>query len=187
MTKRILAVATVLLVALPAAAQAYTTIIEPVGSHFPYQQWVDESEMPTPDATFTVIETSAEHGCPGRERDYAACTSPREHLIWIAPAAINPVFGYPRSTFYHELGHSEDELVLPEWARSRFAGILGLVGPWRVIAEPQPYSPSERFAEAYADCSMTPYLTHPRLVVDTGWILNVRRHNQICRMIERAG
>lgn len=42
-------------------AQAHTTIVAPPGAHFPYQQWVDEAKVPTPDATIAVVEDAA--GC----------------------------------------------------------------------------------------------------------------------------
>lgn len=164
------------------------TIIEPPGSHFPYQQWADEAKMPTPDATLEVVETGAEHGCPGRDLNYAGCTSPQTGMIWVAPEAFAAIG--PRRTFWHELGHNVDADLQP-WMRERFMALLGLSGAWVVEGEPKPGdSPDELFATAWPECALK-----PKVAVSGGLgvgpmygsePLGGRRvHNAICRMLGR--
>jgi hypothetical protein len=168
-----------------APASALTINCEPCS--LPYQRWADEAKMPMPDGPITVVETTAEHGCPSRELNYAACTQPSERMIWIAPAMV--VGFFPRETFYHELGHNFDTNVLPGWARERFMQILGLEGEWNIPSEPKLYDPSEHFADAYAQCAKLPYVRQlPRLGLgpfgQTNGIGGRVGHNQICRMLE---
>ena len=178
MTRKILLTALIALV-VPAAAQAHTTIIEPGGSHFPYQRWADESKIPTPDASLTVVETDAAHGCPGRELNYVACTAPWENVIWLAPEAI--AGDKPRLTFLHELGHNADADLLPQWMRNRFMEVLRLSGPWVVEAEPKPYSPDEEFADVYAQCAVDPCVPPQHLGIQP--LGGPVTHNKICRML----
>jgi hypothetical protein len=184
----LLSVAVLLALAAPSAS-AHTTIIEPPGSHFPYQQWVDEAKMPTPDVTITVIETGASHGCPTRTLDYAACTTPSEGIIWLSPEAAARAF--PREILWHEVGHNVDSDLLPGWARERFQAMLGLSGPWSVAGEPEPYSPSEEFADVFAECALKPYVS-PGFVLGLGAIFEsdpiggARLHNRLCQMIALA-
>jgi hypothetical protein len=74
-----------------ASASATTTIIEPPGSHFPYQRWVDEAKVPTPAGSIPVIESTLECGVPD-----LGCTDGA--TIW-----VDMVGG--KATFLHELGH----------------------------------------------------------------------------------
>ena len=88
MTRRILCLAVMLLGMGAQSAAAQTTIVEPAGSHFPYQRWIDEAKIPTPAINITLEETSMPFGCPGRTTSYVACTTPSEGRIWIAPEAL---------------------------------------------------------------------------------------------------
>lgn len=186
MTRFILAALAALALLAPAAADAHTTIIEPVGSHFPYQQWADEAKVPTPDVTLTVIETEGLHGCPGRDLDYQACTAPAEGKIWISPSAIQA--GGAREIFYHEIGHNVDADVLAPWMREHFMAIYGLSGPWVLEGEPAPFGPNEMFAEVYKECAFAPTLQRGRLGT-TGLpgsslpLGGFARHNAVCRML----
>jgi hypothetical protein len=184
MTKLILSCAAAFLLIAP-AADAATTIIEPVGSHFPYQRWIDESAVPTPDVTIEVIEYEGETGC----YDFAeACTAPSEDKVWMA--ATEDVGFYPRHAFMHEIGHNFDADVMSEWARERFDALYGLSGPWR--GAPGEMTPSEWFAEAYAECSVKPYIAIPEwedsygVVVFGGQPIFFNRvaHNKTCRMLQ---
>lgn len=179
MTKWILIAVGVLAVLAPSAA-ANATIVEPEGGHYPYQRWVDEAKVPTPDGAITVVETSADHGCPGRELNYDACTKPAERLIWFSPDAAA---GEPREIFLHEIGHNVDHYLLPTWMRVRFMVILRLSGTWQELAEPQPYTPAEVFADTYAECALRPYYSPRHLGFQPrGGAVN---HNRICRMLAR--
>ena len=171
----------------PTAAAAHTTITEPAGSHFPYQQWIDESAVPTPDVTIEVVEERAGYRC----EDYAAaCTAPSERVIYMD--AVEDIGFYPRHDFMHEVGHNFDADVLPEWARERFDALYGLSGPWRNPAEPKEMTPSEWFAEAYSECSVKPYIAIPEwegsygVVVFGGQPIFFNRvaHNKTCRMLQ---
>lgn len=178
-------------VALPAVAHAETTIIEPMGSHFPYQRWIGESLVPTPDVTVEVIEQPLGEGCPSRHGPfgYVACTVLSEHRIWIAAGQIE---GFnPKETFLHEIGHYFAAEDTPEWARSRFYELYDLSGPWEVFAEPQPLSPEELYAEVYPECAEKPYITQKEWnapgngPVYGSWPIMGRRisYNKTCRMI----
>ena len=76
----------------PASAQAHTTISEPPESHFPYQQWVDEAKVPTPNGSVSVVEDTA--ACT--EQPVLGCTD--GGTVW-----MQWIGG--RATFDHELGH----------------------------------------------------------------------------------
>ena len=189
MTKWILAAFLAALI-FPATGTAQTTIIEPSGSHFPYQRWIDESKVPTPDVTIEVIEEEPGDGCPADHGPfgYMACTSPSEHKIWIAASQL---IGYdPRETFLHEIGHNFDAYVMPEWARGRFDTIYGLGGPW--FANPGEMTAGEWFAEAYAECAVKPYVNLAEWnslglgpVYGGRTIFEMRvAHNRACRLIQ---
>jgi hypothetical protein len=151
-------------------AQAQTTITcEPCS--YPYQQWVDEAKVPTPDVTLTVVE----HSCITPSAP--ACSFPEEGVV---------DFGsdfHPRQSFYHELGHVFDYYILPEWARVRFEQIDGQSAPWEEPALLH-RSPNEQFAESYAFCALKGHTKTP-------WINGqhvpggVTVHNRVCRLIDR--
>lgn len=173
----------------PGSASALT-VVEPAGSHFPYQRWAEASKMPTPEATIEVIETGAEKGCPNREMNFAGCTRPSEGKVWLAPELI--AGGYPRGTFYHEVGHNVDFLLLPEWMRLRFMAILEMEGSWDADIEKVSYwPPSEKFAQVYAECAIKPVILTWENKLGLGPIFGGEpiggrhRHNQLCRMLKR--
>jgi hypothetical protein len=181
------AAALVLLFAAKASAQ--TTILAPAGT--PFQAWVDEAKMPTPDTTITVVEVEGPQGCPGAPFDYAACTIPSDRMIWLGGEVTGNYFERP--TFLHELGHNVDVDMLAEWMRTRFMAIMDLSGEWIVRVEGQPKSPrspDEIFANVYAQCAVKPYI-RPGFHVGEGTVFGAdpeggaKRHNQACRLIER--
>jgi hypothetical protein len=197
MTKWILGLALAAALLLAPVAEAHTTIIEPMGSRFPYQRWIDESLVPTPDVTIEVIPTELSHGCPSREASYPACTSPELNTIWFDEAAfaLFPATGGMRNVrhvFMHEIGHNFDQDVLPEWARGWFEEIYGLEGPWSTDVEPRSATaPNELFAEDYASCSFEPYITKQEMIETDGApiagtepIFGFRAaYNKVCRML----
>src|ERR1700759_95615 len=151
MRKALVAVA-ILFAVSAGSAQASTTIIAPEGSPFPYQRWIDESQVPTPDVTIEGVPASPGHGCPAREFDYQACTSPEEHKIWMEESSLD---GAARQIFYHEIGHNFDADVMPEWARERFDAIYGFGGPWlEPGVEPEVMTAGEWFAEVFSECAV---------------------------------
>jgi len=171
-------------------AQAQTTVVEPVGSHFPYQRWIDESEVPTPDVTVSVIETEPGNGCPGDERttNIEACTIIPERVIWVAvPDQPNAT---PRAAFMHEIGHYFDAEDMPEWAREHFDSIYDLGGPW-LLPESGQVTAGEWFAEAYAQCSVKAYVVSGEVwklgvgpIEGSAPLLGMRvAHNKACRML----
>jgi len=176
------------------AAYGETAIIEPAGAHFPYQAWTDDALVSTPNLAITVVETSAQTGCPGSIQYAAACAvGPPVMSIFIAPEAV--ARGYSKETFYHELGHFFDYVSLAEWERSRFMTLLELSPPWRPGPEDSPTSPDELFADVYAQCAERPYLPRhyhgpQRGGVEYGPIFEEEpiggrvTHNRICRMLD---
>jgi hypothetical protein len=183
--KRVLLLGIILAGLLAGTAQAQTAITCADACSLPYQQWVDESLMPTPDVTLTLVETDVATACPTLELT-AACTDPSAEAIWFAPASDLP----PRRTFWHELGHNVDVDLLAPWMRERFMGLLGLTGEWHLPGNPEPYGPDEEFADAYAQCALKPYLTRKEasaLGAAPFWgaeaIGGRAMHNKICRMV----
>jgi len=175
------------------AAYAETAIIEPAGAHFPYQRWIDEALVATPNLAITIVETSAETGCPDSDQYAPACAvGPPANAMYIAPEAVAAVA--PRENVYHELGHFFDYASLAEWERWRFMTLLELAPPWRPGPEDSPSSPDELFADVYAQCAERPYLPRhyhgPRRgAVEYGPIFGEEpiggrvAHNRICRML----
>ncbi len=154
MTKSILGVLAALVLAAPGAAEAHTTIIEPVGSHFPYQRWVNEAAVPTPSVTLTVVEEP----CPGEEDLDVACTIPEEATIWMDPRRVIGRHGWwAREVFYHEMGHNFDADVLSEAERAGFARLRGTRRQWEYPEESTAngnFGLEEVFADAYAGCAL---------------------------------
>ena len=118
-----------------------------------YQRWVNGAAVPTPSGRIEIVEAP----CP-LIASARACTSPRAPRIWMGPQA-------GRHELLHELGHQFDYRMAP-WVRRRFLAMIGRPGAGWMAA---PASPSEQFANAYADCAM-------RL-----------RRDAACRLIARAG
>lgn len=141
----------------------------------PYQQWADESKMPTPQVTITVVEEP----CPGLVNDFAwACTGASTATIWDAAP--------DRETFLHELGHNFDYYLLPQWARDRFLGLTEDVRDWKA----DPNGADEHFATAFARCAATGPRFHgdPLLnIKGSGGAIRQATYRQICRMILNVG
>jgi hypothetical protein len=126
-------------------AQAHTTITcEPCS--FPYQRWVDEAKVPTPDVTLTVIEG------PCAIESVGVCTAPALLTTWVDAAKLTTVELSPHEAFLHELGHVFDAYTLPEWARSRYRHIRNSVQPW--FGPTSGEGLAEVFAESYMGCAL---------------------------------
>jgi hypothetical protein len=165
------------LLTLGGKASAATVV---AGGAQPYQRWVDEAKVPTPDVTLTVIAVAGPHGCPALEVDRSACTSPDQRMIWMGVD--------DRSTFLHEVGHNADYYLLSDADRAAFMAIYGLAGTW--VASIDPASPNEMFASVWAECAVKPYLTRAQMrslgrgPIFGGPPLGGRvRHNRACRLI----
>lgn len=159
-------------------AQAHTTITcEPCSR--PYQRWVDEAKVPTPDVTLTVVEAP----CPELAEDFAwACTAGGAYTIWDA----DPQTDEPKETFLHELGHNFDYYTLPQWARERFQWLVGDTRYWTA----DPNGPNEHFASAYAYCALTgsKFRGDPDLLLKgNGGGIRQITYRRICRMIQNIG
>jgi hypothetical protein len=163
MTKKILVLLVAALLIWVPAAEAHTTIIEPLGSHFPYQRWIDESLVPTPEEIVPLIETPQPCGLP----ETAACTSgpgaPPE--IQIAPRQPE---GNQRSDFLHEVGHRFEAQYLSEESRLLFLRDIGRPTlQWTIPAGPYPgwelEGGAEWFADTYAVCARVPHPGRPQM------------------------
>lgn len=172
----IFAVTVLASLALAGSAQAATTIIAPVGSTVPYQRWVDEAKVPTPDVTLTVVESQG--GCEG---EGSACTHEGETTIWLDPAPFGDEVintAYAREALLHEVGH-QASYRMPGWALSRFETMRGDARPWRS----PPNSPHEQFAEAWRLCA-----ENARGRAEAGYDYNASGSMQrrVCRLIRRV-
>jgi hypothetical protein len=78
-----------------AATPAGTTIIEPPGSHYRYQRWVEEARVPTPPGTIAVVEHTDQPG----DCDVLSLACTDGHTIWFYAGVAD------RWSFMHELGH----------------------------------------------------------------------------------
>ncbi len=176
MTRRILGLAVAALAVSASVASAHTTVIEPEGSHFPYQGWVDEAAVPTPNLQVTVIEEP----CPTLPRVEActALTSPGGVTTWISPATFTRGLGWPPLFFYHELGHNFDFAVMSHWSRKRFRLLRHSRRPWQTPQERRPRGLEEVFADSYAGCAYN----RPNLS-EGGWQTFAPR---VCALIENA-
>jgi hypothetical protein len=174
---RVLLLAVVLLAADASGVSARTTIIEPEGSHFPYQRWVDEAKVPTPDLMATVTEEP----CPDAPAAEActALTALGTVTIWINPSTYAAGEGWPPLFFYHELGHDFDFSVMQPWARRRFRQLRHSHRAWNVTeGVSNALGLDEVFADAYAGCAYD----HPELS-EGGWENYAPR---VCNLIENA-
>ena len=188
MTKFILVVPLLLLglIAAPPAV-GHTIVIAPEGATFPYQAFVDESRVSTPDLTLELIETEG-NGCPPQSIEYVACTNPALRKIWLRPAGLDDIDA--ADVLYHEIGHNVDAFTLPEWMRGRFRAIYGWTGAWDVESDADPYDPAERFADVYAECARRLRLPLHALGVtglagSSAPLGGPRRHNRACRMLRK--
>lgn len=176
--KRGLLLTCVLLALGASEAQAHTTIIEPIESHHPYQQWVDEAFVPTPDRTITLLETSAPcgsalaYGCTDGEVIQVAVEDDEDKLL-----------------FLHELGHGWDRWTMTEHQRERFLHLIRQSAiPWNGYWAPggfTPLPPMEWFAETYALCAIRqrfPLHTEYNIGAADG-ILGAPAMRRICGMI----
>lgn len=151
-----------------------TAIVEPPASHHPYQRWADESKMPTPEVTLTVIEEPCYY-----PNDFAwGCTGSGTYTIYDAAP--------DRETFLHEMGHNFDYYSLPSWGRERFLALTEDGRDW----EADPNGPNEGFASAYGKCAVTGPKFHgdPLLnIKGSGGSIRQTTYRKICRMILNVG
>lgn len=163
--QRILLIAAAAAALATPSAQAHTTI-SCASCLRPYQHWIEEAKVPTPNATLTVIETS----------EAVSSTEEGTSTIWLNLSALNV-----RQAFYHELGHNFDYLM-PEWVRTRYLAILGRKGPWRQ-PEALHFSPHELFAESYALCAFRSWLPPGGEIQGQEPVGGRIVHNRTCHLI----
>ena len=86
--------------------------------------------------------------CPAYLPVQVSCYVPETRTVYVRPKAFAPRF-----TLAHEYGHAWDYERLNDTSRGHFRQLLGFAPetPWRT---PGFYSPSEAFANAYADCAL---------------------------------
>jgi hypothetical protein len=165
-------------VALAAAASpaGAATVIDPLQGAHPYQRWVERSEVPTPDVTLKLIETT----CPPDLIGFAtACTQRDTFTIWMNPE------GATRARFYHELGHNFDYYELGRWASRQFREITGDDRPWRTKPGEIGLSPHEIFAEAYGVCALRRHIRRPVIQLPP-IVIGPAEHDAICDLIRDA-
>lgn len=166
---------------------ASTTVVAPPASPYPYQRWVDEGKVPTPDLAVSIREMSQRDPawpCPNTTGfTPAACVIPETAEIYLDTARLHSVV---RGTVWHELGHLFDFESLSPSDRDRFARLIGWPeDPWASSTTGMPAG--EYFAEAYSLCArLGRKIASPQMMVgDERWI-GKHRHFQICTLIERA-
>jgi hypothetical protein len=151
-------------------------VIDPLQGAYPYQRWVEQADVPTPDVTLRLIETA----CPPELAGFAAaCTQRGTFTIWMDPE------GATKARFYHELGHNFDYYELGRWASRQFREIIGDDRRWRTKPGEIGLSPHEIFAEAYSVCARR--RTINRAVIELPPIrIGPSEHAAICALIRDA-
>lgn len=135
----------------------------------PYQGWVNQSRVATPDVTVDVELTTPE-ACPGA----LACTD--GSTIWFD--------GRDRGEFFHELGHVTD-YTLTDADRARLSTIMRRRASWYSEADGGLASGSEWFADAYSLCARLRRID-PRWTYSTGsGLLRGSRLAKVCRLVDR--
>ena len=143
-----------------------------------YQQWVEESEMPTPSGVVHIEERE----CP--EYEATLCALPGRRTIVMPSNLYVFEMDDPRDQlahqidFYHELGHIEDlgQDSGPRWYRRAFS-----------LLTHTPRDNYERLATAYAFCSLSRSALPPeptfRQQTYYGYDPGEALHRQICRAL----
>lgn len=176
-------------------ATASTTIQTPEPTIFPWQRWVEESKMPTPDLTITLREEP----CPGAPW-VTGCVNFEQYEIYFKPNRILKMRDRSRRPLFlfHEVGHFFDREVLTDQLRDRFRAIFGLEGkPWdRARQKPPPGEPiamhpgppMEKFAQGYAECALKgPTIAkRPAYPVRYRYRPTPAQHAAVCRLVEDA-
>lgn len=156
MTKRIVVAAVsltaIVLAAIAPAASAHTIIRCEGVCELPYQRFVDESLVPTPNVEVTVREQNPPCVVGGGFKPFG-CT-------FYEPGAIEIVMlphqWMMRGTFFHELGHVYDDSEVQPWQREAFSELAVANGrPWGNEL-PWGEGVDEWFAEAYSLCARWP-------------------------------
>ena len=152
------------------------SVIDPHQGVYPYQRWVEQSDVPTPDVNLRLIETT----CPPELVGFAtACTQRDTFTIWMNPE------GATKARFYHELGHNFDYYELGRWASRRFREIIGDDRPWRTKPGEIGLSPHEIFAEAYGICALRRHIK--RAIIQLPPIrIGPAEHDAICALVRDA-
>lgn len=156
------------------AAPAHAaTVMDPPNGAYPYQRWVEQARVPTPDVVLRLIEEP----CPAALAGFAnACTAPNTFTVWMNPETAD------RATFYHELGHNFDYYELGRWASRQFRRIIGDDRRWRTKPGEVGLSPHEIFAEAYSVCARK--RTISRAIIELPPIrIGPAQHEAICNLI----
>jgi len=129
-----MAVVLVMLVGVGSAEASTQVVAEDSSPDLPYQEWIDHSQVPTPNTTVMVTENKGP--CP---LGAFACLSGDDptHIYF------TPSVPLARWWFRHEIGHTFDVLHLTNARRIQYQ---------RLVHRPGVF-PVEAFANSYADCA----------------------------------
>lgn len=150
--------------------------MDPPAGAFPYQRWVEQAKVPTPDVVLRLIEEP----CPPELAGFAnACTVRDTFTIWMEPV------GATKARFYHELGHNFDYYELGRWASRQFRKIIGDDRRWRTKPGEIGLSPHEIFADAYSVCARKRAIS--RAIIQLPPIrIGPTQHAAICSLIRES-
>lgn len=154
-------------------AVAHTTVIMPLASSFPYQQWLEEAKAPTPNVTIEITDTAR---C---EAVVVGCTDGYS-FIGLAGSRAR------RLIFLHEIGHIFEYEYLRDDPATR-ERIIRLAGHPKMVWWSWGTGPegafNEAFADAYAQCARTQRV-NPRATYGTGTVaISGPRLRRICGLI----
>lgn len=170
------------------SAQAQTTIVCEPCSH-PYQRWVDEARVPTPELTVTVIETATPCGGDNGRGDIALACTDNQSVIQLA------VVPQMRETFLHELGHIWDTTTMQSWQREAFVHLIRAPEKqWStavVAAEEAAYGhelfpkmgADEWFADSYAVCARVALIPRHNIYATGDGVTGAPAMRRICRLL----
>jgi hypothetical protein len=157
----------------------------------PYQTWVDESYVPTPDISIPLTVRPEE---PEPQSPCGTCLEEEPDHIWLHDNIEHDLSGqlllYDLDQFglLHEIGHLFDEHILTPQERLAFKIELGLRHQkWTDSRGGDSFgTPDEDFGDAYAVCAM--FGSRPVPSDDQIFDLheNARQHAETCRLIRDA-
>jgi hypothetical protein len=137
--------------------------------------WMHDAQVPLVRGRVRVLRSA----CPG-EPSFAGCLfAARPRTLYLRRDIRDP-----RGSFYHELGHGFDLLVLNNRERREFKRIVGIRRRGWFHGD---LPPVEWFADGYAECARRgPSIRRRLQPTPYGYAPSRRQHTDICRLILRA-
>jgi hypothetical protein len=163
------------------SAQAGTTLVGADGQTGPqpYQRWVDEARVSTPDVQITLHLEGCPHQAPP-PGEVLGCATQDPPAIWLP----NP---RDRQTLMHEIAHFFDAREMTARNRRTFRAIMKEGGRGWLTPQADRFDTGplfEQFAEGWRMCARS--LRWPSLYSDYDYLPTRHQHRKVCRLIAQA-